>query len=692
MGNIVAIVGRPNVGKSTLFNRLTQTRQAIVNEEAGTTRDRQYGKAEWTGKEFSLIDTGGWVINSDDVFEEEINKQVKVALEEADVILFVVDVLNGVTDLDNEVAAILRRAKKPVIVVANKADNFELHPSSAEFYSFGLGDPFCISAINGSCTGDLLDKIVATLPDDKQEMLEEELPRIAIIGRPNAGKSSLINAFIGEDRHIVTDIAGTTRDSIYTKYNKFGLNFYLVDTAGIRKKGKVNEDLEYYSVIRSIRAIENSDVCVLMLDATRGIESQDLNIFSLVQKNKKGLVVCVNKWDLVEDKSQKVIDTFTSAIRERLAPFTDFPILFISALTKQRILKVLETAKDVYENRQRRVPTAKLNEIMLPIIENYPPPAWKGKYIKIKYITQLPAGQVPSFVFFCNLPQWIKDPYKRFLENKIRENWDFTGTPISTMINATDDVEDDEIAGGINIGSAASRANAQRGGSLNIAGNLDVTEEDTKNLSESIKKLSGAAEQISKMAELTEATQKYLEQLSGMSENMERFSQVTHSLTNVSDTLLNSYKSITDNSDGISQNSRGYVHQMEQLNRNVSGLNTIYEIQLKSISSQIESIEHINSGLNRIREMYDGSVVDSSVFRNETEKMTRQLAELNQVYSRLLQAMTVNMGYQQPAQPQQQPQQPMYQQPQQPGYQQQYQQPYGYQQPQQAPYTNNPMK
>ena len=434
MGNIVAIVGRPNVGKSTLFNRLTQTRQAIVNEEAGTTRDRQYGKAEWTGKEFSLIDTGGWVINSDDVFEEEINKQVKVALEEADVILFVVDVLNGVTDLDNEVAAILRRAKKPVIVVANKADNFELHPSSAEFYSFGLGDPFCISAINGSCTGDLLDKIVATLPDDKQEMLEEELPRIAIIGRPNAGKSSLINAFIGEDRHIVTDIAGTTRDSIYTKYNKFGLNFYLVDTAGIRKKGKVNEDLEYYSVIRSIRAIENSDVCVLMLDATRGIESQDMNIFSLVQKNKKGLVVCVNKWDLVEDKSQKVIDSYTTAIRERLAPFTDFPILFISALTKQRILKVLETAKDVYENRQRRVPTAKLNEIMLPIIENYPPPAWKGKYIKIKYITQLPAVQVPSFVFFCNLPQWIKEPYKRFLENKIRENWNFTGTPINVFI------------------------------------------------------------------------------------------------------------------------------------------------------------------------------------------------------------------------------------------------------------------
>ena len=347
MGNIVAIVGRPNVGKSTLFNRLTGTRQAIVNEEAGTTRDRQYGKVEWTGKEFSLIDTGGWVVNSEDVFEEEINKQVKVAIEEADVILFVVDVLNGITDLDMEVAQILRRCKRPVIVVANKADNYELHPASAEFYSFGLGDPFCISAIKCSYTGDLMDKIVATLPEEKVEILEEELPRIAIIGRPNAGKSSLINAFIGEDRHIVTDIAGTTRDSIYTKYNKFGLNFYLVDTAGIRKKGKVNEDLEYYSVIRSIRAIENSDVCVLMLDATRGIESQDMNIFSLVQKNKKGLVVCVNKWDLIEDKSQKVIDSYTTAIRERLAPFTDFPILFISAMTKQRILKVLETAKEV---------------------------------------------------------------------------------------------------------------------------------------------------------------------------------------------------------------------------------------------------------------------------------------------------------------------------------------------------------
>lgn len=434
MGNLVAIVGRPNVGKSTLFNRLTQTRQAIVNEQAGTTRDRQYGKVEWLTKEFSLVDTGGWVVNSEDVFEEEINKQVKIAIEEADVILFVVDVINGLTDLDQEVANILRRCRKPVLVVANKADNFEAHIGSAEFYALGLGDPVCISAINGSCTGDLLDKILEVMPDDKPMALEEELPRIAVVGRPNAGKSSLVNAFIGEERNIVTDIAGTTRDSIYTKYNKFGLNFYLVDTAGIRKKGKVTEDLEYYSVIRSIRAIENADVCVLMLDATRGIESQDLNIFSLIQKNKKGLVVCVNKWDLIEDKSQKVINSYTTAIRERLAPFTDFPIIFISAMTKQRIFKVLETAKQVYENRQRRVSTAKLNETMLPIIENYPPPVWKGKYIKIKYVTQLPAGSIPSFVFFCNLPQWVKDPYKRFLENKIRDNWDFTGTPINIFI------------------------------------------------------------------------------------------------------------------------------------------------------------------------------------------------------------------------------------------------------------------
>ncbi|MDR1645020.1 MAG: ribosome biogenesis GTPase Der [Tannerellaceae bacterium] len=434
MGKIVAIVGRPNVGKSTLFNRLTQTRQAIVNEEAGTTRDRQYGKVDWGNKEFSLVDTGGWVVRSDDVFEEEINKQVQIAIEEADVILFVVDILNGITDWDSEVARILRRAEKPVLVVANKADNFELHPAAADFYALGLGDPYCVSAVNGSCTGDLLDKVVERLPEEKIEDRDETLPRIAVIGRPNAGKSSLINAFIGEERHIVTDIAGTTRDSIYTEYNKFGLHFYLVDTAGIRKKGKVNEDLEYYSVIRSIRAIENSDVCILMLDATRGIESQDLNIFSLVQKNKKGLVICVNKWDLIEDKSQQAITYYRDTIRERLAPFTDFPILFISASTKQRIFKVLETAREVYDNRRKRIPTARLNEVMLPIIENCPPPAWKGKYIKIKYITQLPAGAVPSFVFFCNLPQWVKEPYKRFLENKLRENWELTGTPINIFI------------------------------------------------------------------------------------------------------------------------------------------------------------------------------------------------------------------------------------------------------------------
>ena len=434
MGNVVAIVGRPNVGKSTLFNRLTETRQAIVNEEAGTTRDRQYGKVEWTGRDFSLIDTGGWVINSEDVFEGEINKQVQVAIEEADVILFVVDVLTGATDLDDDVAKILRRSKKTVILVVNKADNYDSHALAAEFYSLGLGDPYCVSAINGSYTGDLLDRIVEVMPADKDEELEEELPRIAIVGRPNAGKSSLLNAFIGEERQIVTEIAGTTRDSIYTKYDKFGLNFYLVDTAGIRKRGKVNEDLEYYSVIRSIRAIENSDVCVLMLDATRGVESQDLNIFSIIQKNKKGLLVCVNKWDLVEDKSQESIKTFIKAIQNRFAPFVDFEILFISALTKQRIFKVLEKAKEVYDNRQKRIPTAKLNEVMLPIIEKTPPPALKGKYIKIKYITQLPGGHIPSFVFFCNLPQWVKEPYRRFLENKMRENWDFSGTPIQLFM------------------------------------------------------------------------------------------------------------------------------------------------------------------------------------------------------------------------------------------------------------------
>ena len=434
MGNLVAIVGRPNVGKSTLFNRLTKTRQAIVNEQAGTTRDRQYGKSEWQGKEFSVVDTGGWVVNSDDIFEGEIRKQVVLAMDEADVILFVVDVMNGVTDLDMDVASILRRSKTPVIVVANKADNNSWQYSAAEFYSLGLGDPYCISAINGSGTGELLDLILSKFRKEAAEELDEEIPRFAVVGRPNAGKSSIINAFIGEERNIVTEIAGTTRDSIYTRYDKFGFDFYLVDTAGIRKKNKVNEDLEYYSVIRSIRAIENSDVCILMLDATRGIEGQDLNIFSLIQRNQKGLVVVVNKWDLVEDKSTKVMKHYEDAIRNRLAPFTDFPIIFASALTKQRIFKVLETAKEVYQARTTRISTARLNEALLPMIEAYPPPSNKGKYIKIKYITQLPNTQIPSFVFFANLPQYVKEPYKRFLENQIRERWKLSGTPINIFI------------------------------------------------------------------------------------------------------------------------------------------------------------------------------------------------------------------------------------------------------------------
>ncbi|MEG1617701.1 MAG: ribosome biogenesis GTPase Der [Bacteroidales bacterium] len=434
MRNIVAIVGRPNVGKSTLFNRLTETRAAIVNDLAGTTRDRQYGKVEWGKREFSLIDTGGWVVGSEDVFEEEINKQVSIAMEEADVILFVVDVMNGATDLDDHVAGILRRSKKPVILVANKADNFDLHYGAAEFYSFGLGDPYPISSVSGSGTGDLLDVIISKFTKDDEEEVIEELPRFAVVGRPNAGKSSIINAFMGEDRYIVTDVAGTTRDSIYSKYNKFGFDFYLVDTAGIRKKGKVNEDVEYYSVIRSIRAIENSDVCILMVDATRGIEAQDLNIYQVIQRNKKGLVVCINKWDLVEDKSNKAIKELENAIYERFAPFTDFPIIFTSVLTKQRIFKVLETAVEVYQNRKRNIPTAKLNEYMLEIIERYPPPAHKGKYIKIKYVTQLKDSFVPTFIFFCNLPQWVKEPYKRFLENKIRANWDFSGTPINIFV------------------------------------------------------------------------------------------------------------------------------------------------------------------------------------------------------------------------------------------------------------------
>lgn len=433
MGQLVAIVGRPNVGKSTLFNRLIGTRQAIVNDEAGTTRDRQYGHAEWTGKTFSVVDTGGWVAGSDDVFESEINKQVSIAVEEADVILFVVDVQEGINELDKEVAQVLRRSDRPIVIVANKADNFEIGMQSAEFYALGLGDPYPVSAINGSGTGDLLDRVVSLFKSKPNEDTSKELPRFAVIGRPNAGKSSLVNAFLGEDRHIVTNIAGTTRDAIYTEYNKFGMNFFLVDTAGIRKKGKVQEDPEYYSVIRAIRAIEYCDVAIALIDATRGIEAQDVNIISLALRNSKGLVVCVNKWDLAEDKSPQAIRVFEAAIRERLAPFTDFPILFVSALTKQRIFKILETAEQVYERRTQRIPTHKLNEVMLPLIEATPPPSIKGKYIKIKYVMQIPTA-VPSFAFYTNLSNWVKEPYKRFLENKIRENWDFSGVPINIFI------------------------------------------------------------------------------------------------------------------------------------------------------------------------------------------------------------------------------------------------------------------
>lgn len=435
MSKLVAIVGRPNVGKSTLFNRLTGTRQAIVSDEAGTTRDRQYGKCEWGRREFSIVDTGGWVVKSDDIFEGEIRKQVTLATEEADVVLFVVDIKNGITDLDAEVASILRRTKVPVILCANKTDNNEDRYTSYEFYKLGLGDPFCISAITGSGTGDLLDLILEKLgPEDQEDEGDDNIPRFSVVGRPNAGKSSIINAFLGEDRNIVTNIAGTTRDSILTRYTKFGFDFYLVDTAGIRRKNKVSEDLEFYSVMRAIRSIENSDVCILMIDATRGIESQDLNIVQIIQKNFKSIVVVVNKWDLVEDKSNEAIKHFENAIRSRMAPFVDFPIIFASALTKQRIFKVLETAKEVYLSRKRHISTSKLNEELLPLIESYPPPSIKGKYIKIKYCAQIPNTQIPSFVFYANLPQYVKEPYKRFLENKIRERWDFLGTPINIFI------------------------------------------------------------------------------------------------------------------------------------------------------------------------------------------------------------------------------------------------------------------
>ncbi len=426
--SLVAIVGRPNVGKSTLFNRLVGNRQAIVDSTAGTTRDRHYGKTDWNGKEFSIIDTGGYSVNSDDIFEDEIRKQVLLAIEEADVILFMVEVGTGVTDLDMMMAEVLRRAKKRTILVCNKVDNYDLIYSSNDFYSLGLGDPFCISSMSGSGTGDLMDEILKHLPEDCQAEELDDLPRITIVGRPNVGKSSLTNALLGTDRNIVTNIAGTTRDSIHTRYNKFGMDFYLVDTAGMRKKGKTMEDLEFYSVMRSIRAIEASDVCILMLDAQQGLESQDLNIHNLIVRNRKGCVIVVNKWDLIE-KSNNTMKEWKEALEKRLAPFNDIPIIFTSALNKQRILDVLQTAIRVYESRSRRIPTSEFNDYMLPIIEETPPPSTKGKYIRIKYAMQLPTP-TPQFVFFCNLPQYIRENYRRFLENHLREHWDFSGVPI----------------------------------------------------------------------------------------------------------------------------------------------------------------------------------------------------------------------------------------------------------------------
>lgn len=427
MGNIIAIVGRPNVGKSTLFNRLTGTRDAIVDEHSGVTRDRQYGKSDWNGKEFSVIDTGGYVQGSDDIFEEEIRKQVLIAIEEADIIIFMVDTVTGITDLDETVADMLRKSKKPVLVVANKVDNNERIADAQIFYAFGLGEVFTLSSISGFGTGELLDA-VSELLDDKGIDFDDSLPKITIAGRPNVGKSSITNAFLGEDRNIVTPIAGTTRDAIYTRYTSFGFDFYLVDTAGLRKKSKVKEDLEFYSTLRSVRAIEKCDVCILMIDATEGFESQDMNIFHLAKKNHKGVVILVNKWDLVE-KDHKTTDAFTRIIKEKIAPFTDVPILFTSVPKKQRIYKALEAALEVFHNRQMKIKTSELNDFLLPIIENNPPPAVKGKYIKIKFITQLPT-HFPAFAFFCNLPQYVKDPYKRFLENKLRDQYNLSGVPI----------------------------------------------------------------------------------------------------------------------------------------------------------------------------------------------------------------------------------------------------------------------
>ena len=427
MGNIVAIVGRPNVGKSTLFNRLIQRREAIVDAVSGVTRDRHYGKTDWNGREFSVIDTGGYIVGSDDIFEAEIDKQVELAIDESDAIIFMVDVESGVTGMDEEVAQLLRQVKKPVFLVINKVDNAKRATDAVEFYSLGLGDYYTIASINGSGTGELLDAIVEALPE-KDETPIDNLPRFAVVGRPNAGKSSFINALIGEERYIVTDIAGTTRDSIDTKYNRFGFDFNLVDTAGIRKKSKVKDDLEFYSVMRSVRAIEHSDVCILLIDATRGFEGQDQNIFWLAEKNKKGVVILVNKWDLVE-KDTHTTKQFEASIRKEIAPFTDVPIIFISALTKQRIFKAIETAVEVFENRKKKITTSKLNETMLEIIKQNSPPAYKGKFVKIKYCMQLPTP-TPQFVFFANLPQYIRDPYKRYIENKLREIYDFNGVPI----------------------------------------------------------------------------------------------------------------------------------------------------------------------------------------------------------------------------------------------------------------------
>ncbi|MDX1426446.1 ribosome biogenesis GTPase Der [Salegentibacter mishustinae] len=429
MGNIVAIVGRPNVGKSTFFNRLIQRREAIVDSVSGVTRDRHYGKSDWNGRNFSLIDTGGYVVGSDDVFEAEIDKQVELAIDEADAIIFMVDVESGVTPMDEDVAQLLRKIDKPVLLAVNKVDNNKRLENAVEFYSLGLGEYFPIASTNGSGTGDLLDALIEALPVN-EAVEETELPRFAVVGRPNAGKSSFINALIGEERYIVTDIAGTTRDAMDTKYNRFGFEFNLVDTAGIRRKSKVKEDLEFYSVMRSVRAIENCDVCLLILDATRGFDGQVQNIFWLAQRNRKGIVILVNKWDLVENKETNSMRDYEAMIRREIEPFTDVPIVFMSVLTKQRIFKAIETAVTVFENRSKKIKTRELNDIMLPIIEQNPPPAYKGKYVKIKFCTQLPTPQ-PQFAFFCNLPQYVRDPYKRFIENKLRKEFDLTGVPIS---------------------------------------------------------------------------------------------------------------------------------------------------------------------------------------------------------------------------------------------------------------------